>query len=233
MESSSSDDGESQTEMRKPNSFLTTLSGWIGTVAPVVFLLVLFIDGFLRPGYSPIRQFGSDLGLGWSLWWIFSVNLSIFGITLMIFAAGFNQFFRPLLSRRRLQASTTLLVLTGLGGVIAATFSEAIPAGHGIGALLFFNLPTIVQIIAGLELRRLPDWRSYGTYSYINGVVFLILVIPFDVPVDVWTHALGIVGLVQRIELVGIFGWFVITGWRFLSTKDPETVGDLGTLKQE
>lgn len=208
-------------EMRKPNSFPITVSGWIGTVAPVVFLLVLFIDGFLRPGYSPIRQFGSDLGLGWSLWWIFSVDLSIFSITLMIFAAGFDQFFRPLLSRRCLQASTILLVLTGLGGVIAATFSEAIPAGHGIGALLFFNLPPIVQIIVGSKLRRLPGWRGYGTYSYINGIVFLILVIPFDVPVDALTHALSIVGLVQRIELIGIFGWFVITGRRFLSAKEP------------
>ncbi len=198
---------------------LTILSGWIGTVAPIVFLLILFTEGFLRPGYDPIRQHGSDLGLGWSLWWIFSVNLSAFAITLVIFTAGFYQFFKPLLSRRSLQASTVFLIFTAAGGIIAATFSEAIPAGHAVGGLLFFLSPTVAQVILGRQMRRLPDWRRYGTYTFINGLIFLILVFPLDIPAGVWAERFGVIGLVQRIDLVGIFGWFVITGRRFLALK--------------
>jgi hypothetical membrane protein len=213
----------------KSNASLIAASGWIGTVAPVVFLLVLFTDGFLRPGYSPIRQYGSDLGLGWSLWWIFSVDVSIFGIMLFIFAAGLRQFFRPLLSRRRLEATTILLVFTGMGGIIAGVFSEAIPVGHATGGLLFFLSPTIAQLILGQKLRRLPDWRRYGTYTLINGVVFLILAFPFDIPAEVWAQTFGVVGLVQRVELVGIFGWFVITGQRFLAMDRGEKVAGVNT----
>jgi hypothetical protein len=44
--------------------------GGIGAISPVIFFLMLLIDGSIRPGYSPIAQVNSDLGLGWSLCWI-------------------------------------------------------------------------------------------------------------------------------------------------------------------
>ncbi|HVH15107.1 MAG TPA: DUF998 domain-containing protein [Candidatus Angelobacter sp.] len=195
---------------------VVALSGWIGIVAPVVFLGVLFTEGLLRPGYSPIKQYGSDLGLGWSLWWIYSVDLSIFSIFIFIFADGFRQFFKSLLPWSSLQWCTIILVLTGVGGIIAASISEAIPAGHGLGGILFFNTPPIAQLIMGRELRRVPAWRRYGTYSFINGVLFLILVFPINFLPGILASDFGVTGLLQRIELVGIFGWFVITGRRFL-----------------
>jgi uncharacterized membrane protein len=105
-----------------------------------------------------------------------------------------------------------------VGGIIAASISEAIPAGHGLGGLLFFNSPPIAQLILGRQLRRQPAWRRYGTYTFFNGLVFLILVFPINFVPGILAERFGVVGLVQRIELVGIFGWFVITGRRFLRT---------------
>lgn len=41
---------------------------FIGMAAPVVFLVVLLIDGALQPGYDPVYHTGSELMLGKRGW---------------------------------------------------------------------------------------------------------------------------------------------------------------------
>jgi len=52
-----------------------------------------------------------------------------------------------------------------------------------------------------------------------QGLVFFFLVFPFDVPAEVWIPALGFGGLLQRIDLVGIWAWFVVSGGLLISTQ--------------
>src|SRR6266567_6353262 len=88
-----------------------TLAGVIGSL---LFVFGFTIDGFLRPGYSPISQVVSDLGIGENAW-ILNTTLVVSGQLTMLFALGFSQAMRPWIGRRRLLASTTLLQLTGTG----------------------------------------------------------------------------------------------------------------------
>jgi hypothetical protein len=63
---------------------LLLLSGVIG---PLLFLIVLLLEGALRPGYDPQRFFGSELALG-KRGWVQITNFILAG--LLIFASVFG-----------------------------------------------------------------------------------------------------------------------------------------------
>src|SRR5882672_4987460 len=63
---------------------LLLLSGVIG---PLLFLVVILLEGALRPGYDPRRFFGSELALG-KRGWVQITNFLVAG--LLIFASVFG-----------------------------------------------------------------------------------------------------------------------------------------------
>ncbi len=68
-----------------------------GVVGPPLFVAVFTLAGFLRPGYSPIHQAVSDLGVG-SNAWLLDGGVIINGLLLIGFAVGFALSMRPMLS---------------------------------------------------------------------------------------------------------------------------------------
>ena len=71
-------------------SRLIQLFLWCGAISGPLAVLVITIDGFLRPGYSPISQVVSDLGIGENAW-ILNTTLMVSGQVSMLFALGFSQ----------------------------------------------------------------------------------------------------------------------------------------------
>jgi hypothetical membrane protein len=64
------------------------------------FVLVFTILGLLRPGYSPINQVVSNLGIGQDAW-ILNTDLVVFGLLSMLFAIGFYQAMRKSIGGKR------------------------------------------------------------------------------------------------------------------------------------
>src|SRR5712691_12026348 len=91
---------ERATRRRSHFIWLFILTGVIGSI---LFVLVIAIDGFLRPGYSPIHQVISDLGIGQNAW-ILNADLVVFGLLVMLSAIGFSQVMRTSIGGRRLRA---------------------------------------------------------------------------------------------------------------------------------
>jgi hypothetical protein len=58
-----------------------------GVIGPPVDIAVFTVEGALRPGYSPIREFNSLLSLG-PYGWVNVANFIIFGLLMTAFAAG-------------------------------------------------------------------------------------------------------------------------------------------------
>ncbi len=197
----------------------------IGVVSPILCVLVFTLAGFLRPGYSPIHNAISALGVGQNSW-ILNTDLIISGLLFIVFAIGFYKWMRPIISRGWLLASTILLVLSAAGVVNEGIFHQPAygePAAHlhivlhGIGlAVLFYSL-IIALLILGWHFRKIPDWRVYGWYLLLTAFATLgLLILPTQI-----AYSGHIWGFVERVQVIVGFSWSVIIGWRLFTFRLP------------
>ena len=189
-----------------------------GVVGPPLFVAVYTLAGFLRPGYSPIHQTVSDLGVG-SNGWLVDVSCVFIGLLLTGFAVGFTLNLRPVLHQGWRWLIAVLLALHGLGLAIAGIFTEA-PATVAIHWLVGANLglfgPVVTFLVTGLVLRRDIRWRGWGTSLLIASLLTLVLL-----AIMAWVFTPGTLlasmrlgGLMERVVLIEIEVWYVALGWR-------------------
>lgn len=192
-----------------------------GVVGPLLFVVVYTLAGFLRPGYSPVHQAISDLGVG-SHGWLVDVSCVISGLLLIGFAVGFAALLRPVLPQGWRWLIAVLFALHGLGLVIAGIFTEA-PSTVMIHWLVGANLglfgPVITFLIGGLVLRRAIQWRRWGTALLIGSLLTLVLLV-----ITFWVFTPGtplaslkLGGLMERVVLIEIEIWYVALGWRLFA----------------
>ncbi len=197
----------------------------IGVVSPIFCVLVFTLAGFLRPGYSPIHHVISDLGVGPD-GWILNTDLIVSGLLFIIFAIGFYQWMRPVISRGWLLVSTFLLMLSGAGAVNEGIFhqpSHGDPAAHlhmvlhGIGLVVLFYSLIIALLIIGWRLCKTPTWRGYGWYLLLTALVTLGLL---NLPIQIAASG-HIGGFIERAQVIVGFSWSVVIGWRLFIHQHP------------
>jgi hypothetical membrane protein len=182
-----------------------------GVIGPLMFVVACTIAGFVRPGYSPLHQAISDLGVG-SLAWLLNVSLMVLGLLLIACCAGFLRKLGPALGDPWRWVCSGLLALPGLGFAWAGIFTEA-PATvtlHWVVAMPLVAIGSIAGfLITGIRLRRLDSWHGIGTYSIAASLASLALIM---IMFGTWT--LGIGGLTERVFFAEILAWYVVVGWR-------------------
>ena len=172
----------------------------------------------MRPGYSAIHRAVSDLGLGPTAWFVNGAGV----LNCLLLTAWVVAFFRR--ARERLPkpwpwVAAPLLALPPLGYAVASIFTEA-PATLAVHSMVGANLglffPVAVFFVAGLALRRNPDWRGWSAYSFIASVATLILV-----GITLWAFspgsmisALRLEGLLERLVIYETLAWYAYSGWR-------------------
>src|SRR5689334_17548106 len=109
-----------------------------GVVGPLLFVLGFTVIGWLRPGYSPIREVVSALGVG-PYAWLQNSLFGIFGCLLMLFAMGLYDHLRPLVQGRWLLVGCLLLLLGGVGMALSGVFTED-PRTHILHIICGFGL---------------------------------------------------------------------------------------------
>jgi hypothetical membrane protein len=197
-----------------------------GVLNPIVFVLAYTVAGLLRPGYSPIHQAISDLGVGPNGWLMDSIAV-LHALLLMAFAVGFALLMRQVLTVGWLWFGTALLVLRGLAQVTTAIFTDA-PATvriHSLATLVALVSMISAFLVIGLGLRRNSRWRGWGTYSLVAALVTLVLV-----AVMFWVFTPGtplapaqVGGLMERVLSVEMLAWYVVFGWRlFVFNSSPQ-----------
>ncbi len=185
-----------------------------GVVGPILYVVVFTLAGFLRPGYSPVRQSISTLGVGANAW-LLNTDAVVFGVLLLAFAIGFFLLMRRAWASGRLITCLVLLILSSVGVINTGIFTAASGTAllHWTLGFLLGLLPlVVVYIIAGWSWLHMSHWRGYGWYSLATAIVAMVLILLSFVLLAPRSASGGpstpVGGLIERI-LVAI-AWHVL-----------------------
>ncbi len=200
------------------------LERWLalgGVVGPLAFVVAFGLAGILRPGYSPVDQTVSDLGIDGNAW-IVNASLVLLGVALIALAIGFYRAVRPPSSTRIRFATAAMTVAVGIGFAAAGIFPETDPGLHYTGALVFFVGAPSALILAGLLFRRDSDWRAWAGPTLVLGLATVILIVLTFYTFSFYRPTSGpemigrFGGLMERIVFVEVLAWYAILGWRLV-----------------
>jgi hypothetical membrane protein len=177
-------------------------------IAPIFFVLMVVMEGFLVTGYSHMTQQVSDLG-AYSLYgsyaFLQNLNFCVFSILIIAFALGLRQ---QLPSSR---VMTTSLALAGVLFFLVGFFPDQPTPWPAIAHNLLAQLSGLsVFISMFFAWRRLRHpaageegvWTRYGTFSLASLVLVIISFLVFAV---FGQPGSAVTGLLQRVA-----GFFVL-----------------------
>lgn len=190
-----------------------------GIAAAIVYVSAVAIGGALRPGYSHISQFVSELIATGApnkpvldaLFATYNILTVAFGCALLLEANATG------LTTRRAFAiiGAVVLIIEGIIGLAILLFPQdpvgatATPTGttHIVLAGLS-SLATILAILfVALWLRTHPDLRAFATYSFIT-VAFIFL--SGGIAAATAATQSPLLGLMERLPITGFLQWLAV-----------------------
>ena len=228
-------------------SLLTKILISGGIVGPLLFIVAFLIEGATRAGYNAWRTDVSYLALS-NQGWEQIANFLVCGSLCIAFAVGLRCVWR---TGKASVWGPLLIGLFGLGLLVAGVF-VADPVGgyppgapangtpqtwhgwvHGINALLFFNvvLPAACFVLS----RRFaadPQTRRWATYSWMTGVLILVISIPISTFILPFAEYAGLPvgdGFLQRIEIIIGWVWVALTALHLLREACKARLGEAST----
>ena len=196
------------------------LAIWAGMIAPILFVSVFMLEGWLRPGYQPLSTFVSALSLG-PRGWIQMANFMVFGGLFLVFTrAVAAEFETGKASRGGLILLTIIATCYLLSGPFVmdptgTPLSQATVHGtlHGIFGAIVFTLMPISCFVYFRRFHSDPRWNSIqwwtfglGTLSAV-GVILLTAATKIPGQNNLFTPWLG---LIQRTAIVPFMLWLFI-----------------------
>ena len=196
------------------------LAAWAGIIGSALFVAIFTIEGWLRPGYAPLKMYVSALSLG-PRGWIQMANFLLFGVLLFVFTRLIAAEFQ---AGKAARAGLVLLTIISCCYFISGPFvmdptgtplSQVTVHGtvHGIaGAIVFILMPVTIFVYLG-RFRSDPKWKSLqwaalvlGTISAV-GSVMLTIFTKFPALQNLFIDWLG---LIQRTSIVPFMLWVFI-----------------------
>lgn len=202
------------------------LTGFIG---PLVFAITVVFVGSLRPDYSHVNQFISELGeTGGHMAWV--MNLLGFmlsaGLILIFVLAMRTGLPRTVLN----SVGTSLLVVFAASMFFAGVFSCDVGCPtterslsqklHDLFSILAFPAFTAGVFTCGLSLYRTAGWRRFGIYALATAILSLALLVAM---VQSEGSREG-TGMYQRFYLGVLFLWLMamsIRQFRMFGNDEP------------
>ena len=184
-----------------------------GIVGPVAFALAAVVSGVVDgAGYSPVHQFVSELAaVGSEARVLMTIGFVTLGVSLLVFANAVRVVWRGAL------LLALVVALSGAGTLMAGTFScdRGCPSTgdrsthqqlHDTSSLITFSAWIVAPFVAAWTRRR----TRYGAASAVLGVIGLGggLVMGSYASDRVASDP---VGLLQRLLLLVVGVWFVVT----------------------
>jgi hypothetical membrane protein len=204
-----------------------------GAIGPLLFMIVLLIEGATRPGYSAWHNYGSSLSLS-DQGWMQIANFLVCGLLTLGFAIGLRQVFQ---TGRGSLWGPILLGIFGVSLIVAGLFvtdpSLGYPPGthgsgpqtlhgtiHGVAGLIAFTSLPIASFVIARRFAGDPNWKGWALYSIVTGVLVLVCFIT-STTVSALDES-GVLpgsptGLFQRIAIIAGWSWIALLAIRLLS----------------
>jgi hypothetical membrane protein len=222
---SSLENAGQQVQATQSYPLITRLLIWAGAVGPLLFVVVLLIEGATRPGYSAWHTFGSSLSLG-DQGWMQITNFIVCGLLTLGFAIGLRQVLR---SGKGSVWGPILLGLFGLALIIAGLFvtdpglgyppgvpTPANPTGHvvvhALAGLFVFILLPIATFVISRRFAGDPAWRGWALYSLLTGIIMIASFI-----ICQWLGTMDQNGTIQNAPVGQVQRIGIIAGWVWIS----------------
>jgi hypothetical membrane protein len=192
-----------------------------GVIGPVLFVVVILVEGWTRADYDPMTMFGSLLSLG-DLGWQQVANFVVSGVLVLGGAVGLRAVMTDGPGSRW---APRLIGLAGVGLLMAGVFvtdpAQGYPPGAPLGmpsspswpgivhllasVLVFIGLPIAMVVMARRFRGEGSRWALYCWLSAVGVLVFLFASQAFT----------SVAGLLQRVAIVLVLGWVAQVMWRF------------------
>jgi hypothetical protein len=206
--------------MKKLTPNQRQIAAWAGILAPILFVGIFTLEGFLRPGYEPLKTYISALSLG-PRGWIQMANFVVLGVLLLLFAWGIAAEFKDGKASR---GGPILLAILGVLFLVSGPFVMD-PTGtptdqmsvhgmiHGIAGGIVFLLMPITCFVFLRRFRADPKWQFLQGWTLGLGTFDALAVILFTISSKApslqstfgdWQ------GLIQRAALVPFMIWLLI-----------------------
>jgi hypothetical membrane protein len=183
-----------------------------GILAPIIFWLMVIVESLIRPGYSPVHNFVSDLGVG-SLAILQNINFMIFGLLTIFLGLGLNGSL-PIPRSRSLKTGIWLVIIFGILIILAGVFPENYGSGalhQSVSAFAFLSIIAAQLLVwKGLKGDDFAIWGKYRTYSLVSGLLSIIFLILLQVAISDFP---AYQGLAQRLFLAVPWIWVGVTGF--------------------
>jgi hypothetical membrane protein len=202
-----------------------------GAVGPLLFIVVLLVEGATRPHYNAWHHAMSTLALG-DLGWMQVANFIVLGVLLLGYAFGLRQVLHPG------RGSTWVPIMMGVSGLclIGAGVSVTDPGGlgyppgesnastlHGGLHLLFSNFAILAILVAcvilALRFAQTPGWRGWAVYSVVTVILMIVFVIATSVAGT--SDPNSPFGLYQRLTTFAGWAWIALVALRLLTRELP------------
>ena len=203
-----------------------------GAIGPLLFIVVLLIEGATRPGYSAWHNYGSSLSLG-DQGWMQIANFLVCGLLVLCFAVGLR---RVLQFGKGSVWGPLLLGLFGLSLIVAGLFvtdpSLGYPPGthgsgpqtlhgtiHGVNGLVAFISVAAASFVMARRFAGDPDWKGWAPYSILTGVLVVVLFVAMTVVSALDENGVlpnSPTGLLQRIAIIAGWGWVCLLAIQLL-----------------
>lgn len=189
---------------------------WAGIIGPTLFVAIFTIEGWLRPGYDPLRMYVSALSLG-PRGWIQMVNFIVFGALFLAFTGGVAAEFQTGKASRSGPILLAIIAFCYLfsGPFVVDSANQITVHGtlHGIFGGIVFLLMPISCFIFLRRFREDPRWQSLQWWTFglgtISAVAVVLLTISTKLP-GIKNVFIDWLGLIQRAAIVPFMIWLFI-----------------------
>lgn len=185
----------------------------LGTIfGPIFFAFAYTVLGFLRPGFSPVSEPISGLGVGPNAL-AMNVSFILTGLVMFVGVVRVFQNIREIGGAAR-WICMLLLVLSPIGCILCGLYTYEAFLFHFLGFFLACGTPVLCFPAAGLILRRVPRYRPFGNWMITGGPLTLFLMYLFMTTFDYLHTDVGMAGLIERLLVLEVHAFYVVLGWQ-------------------